>query len=348
MGILLRSLICLALISFSGGLLIAQGAKGAGRRSPLEGNDVKSLLDQGVYSYDEGDFEGASAAFEKAFALNPTSDALSGFVKRASEAKIFQMLLSKDPRLAGIARQILDSSSQVSRTKMGDPEQIKNVVADTLNSDSQDQILKMIRNANNYGRNLVPALIPTLSDSDLGRRAVAINWIGRYIGRDAVTVLQAARKHPSETVRQNVAQLLGTRLVRHSVSLATLKAMLETDTSSEVKAAAEESYQAILADMNAVPKDSRARDYFLENAISYYRSPHKNPFAGTQYRSTIYKLEGDRIVGERVADFQFSDRLAQQALEEALELDPSFHEAQVLTLCNDAGQVHEYDLNIAY
>ena len=348
MGILRRSLVCLAVFSLSGGLLIAQGAKGAQKRAPVEGTDVKSLFDQGLYSFDEGDFEGALAAFEKAFALSPTSDAISDCVKRAGEAKIFQMLISKDARISGIARQILDSSTRVYKTKMGDPEQVKGVVEDTLKSDGQDQLLKMVRNANDYGRNLVPALIPALADADLGRRAVAINWIGRYIGRDAIPVLQAARKHPSETVRRNVAQILGTRLVRHSISLATLKAMTETDPSNEVKSAASQSSAAILADMNGASKESSAKEYFLENAIGYYMSPHKNPFAGTQYTPTIYRLEGDRIVGEHVADFQFSDRMAQQALEESLELDQDFHEAQVLTLCNDAGQVYEYDLNTAY
>jgi hypothetical protein len=62
----------------------------------------------------------------------------------------------------------------------------------------------------------------------------------------------------------------------------------------------------------------------------------------------MYRLEGDQIVGERVAAFQLSERLAQQALEESLEIAPTFFEAQVLTLCNDAAQVYEYDLNIDY
>lgn len=342
-----RSLFCLAMIGLSTGLVFAQGAKGGGRRVQ-GGGDLKSLLDQGLYSFEEGDAEGALQAFEQAFALNPSSDAISTFVKRASEEKIFQMLLSKNKKLAGVASQILEASSRVVKTRQGDAEQVKQVVEDTLKSESHEQLLKMVQNANAFGRNLVPALIPVLADADLGRRAVAINWIGRYIGRDAIPVLQAARKHPSAVVRRNVAELLGARLVRHPVNLATLKAMMETDPTSEVKSAASEAYAAIQADLSSGSKEAGAKEHFLENALAYYSSPHSNPFGGTQYTPTIYTLEGEAIAMETVADFQLSDRMAQQALEEALELDPGFHEAQVLTLCNDAAQVHEYDLNVAH
>jgi len=343
-----RSLVLIALLGLSSGLLLAQAPRGAGKRATAGGTDVKSLLDQGLYSYDEGDFDAAHAAFEKAFAQNPTSDAIADFVERATEAKVFQMLLSKNEKLVGIARQILESSSRSRRAKLGDPEESKRVVDDTLGTEGQEQLLKMVQNANDFGRNLVPALIPALEDSDLGRRSAAINWIARHIGRDAIPVLQAARKHPSATVRRNVAVLLGSRLVRHVVNLATLKAMVETDPASEVKEAAAASLAAVLGDLNGSAREASAKEYFLENAILYYSTPHRNPFAGTQYVPTIYKLEGNRIAGEVVAEFQLSDRMAQQALEEALELDPTFHVAKVLTLSNDAAQVYEYDLNVAH
>ncbi len=344
MGILRRTLICLVVFGLAGGLLFSQSPKG-GKGG---GGDVKSLLEQGLYSFEEGDFDASLAAFEKAFAQSPTADVIGGFVEKATAAKIYEMILSKDPRVAGMGRQILESSSKVYKQRLGDAEQVKRAVDETLGSESQDQLVKMIQNANTFGRNLVPALIPVLADTDLARRSVAINWIGSRIGIDAVPILQAARKHPNPTVRRNVADLLGVRQLRHQVSLATLKAMAETDASPEVKDTAVNSLSAILGDLNGRGKESGAKEYFLENAIGYYLHSHKNPFASTYYTPTVYRLEGENVLGEQVADFQLSERMAQHALEEALELDPEFHEAQVLTLCNDAAQVYEYDLNVDY
>ena len=51
--------------------------------------DVKSLLDQGMYSFEEGDYDAAVAAFEKAFAMNPTSDAVLDFVDWVREYVVF-------------------------------------------------------------------------------------------------------------------------------------------------------------------------------------------------------------------------------------------------------------------
>ena len=53
-------------------------------------------------------------------------------------------------------------------------------------------------------------------------------------------------------------------------------------------------------------------------------------------------------MGEAVAPFQLGERMAKQALEEAIELDPDYRSAYVISLCNDAAQVVEYDWNVAY
>ena len=307
--------------------------------------EVKSLLDQGFYSFEEGDFNNAVVAFERAFALNPTNDAILDFVERATAADVYRMVRSQDARVAGIGRQILRSSTRSFKIKLNDPERIRQAVEEVLQSEGQEQLTKMIQYTATFGRNVVPYLLPGLADSDLSRRTAAMLWIGRQIGLDAVPVLQVARKYPDPTVRRNVASLLGSPRVRHAVSLATLQAMVELDSSADVRAAASQSLAAILAELNGHGKSLTAKEYFLENAYRYYLYPHRNPFASTYYTPTIYRLEGDQIVGERIAAFQFSERMAQQALEESLEIDPSFFEAQVLTLCNDAAQVYEYDLH---
>jgi len=61
----------------------------------VDQGDVKSLLDQGLYSFEEGDFNNAVVACEKAFALNPTNDAILHFVERAWLLKIGESIDSQ-------------------------------------------------------------------------------------------------------------------------------------------------------------------------------------------------------------------------------------------------------------
>jgi tetratricopeptide (TPR) repeat protein len=326
---------------FLGGVLLGSlGAQQAG--------DVKSLLEQGLYSYEEGDFDAAVQAFEKAFALNPSSDAILRFVEAAGTSKFFAMLRDKDRRIAGIGQQLLKSSTRVLAAKASDPAQVRKAVDEVLAAQGQERTILMIRHTGTFGRNLVPPLVPVLGDNDLTRREAAINWIPK-IGLDAVPVLQAARKHPNPIVRLNAAQLLGLRSLRHFVSLATLKALIEKDADEDVKEAALKSYRTILSELNGEGKEMPAKEHFLANAYElYYLKPHQNPFASSYYAPAIYKLSGEEVVGERVADFQLSGEMAKQALEEALELDPGFLVARVLTLCNDASLISKYDQNVAY
>lgn len=312
------------------------------------GTDLKSLLEQGIYSYDEGDYDAAVTAFEKALAQSPSNDAVLQFVEKATVAKIISMSRSGEPRMKGIALELLRLSSQSHKMRVGDPALLERAIEETLSARGQEQLIKMVQHTGTFGRNLVPYLVPLLSDQNIARRTAVINWIATRIGLDAVPVLQAARKHPDPVVRTNVASLLGVRLLRHEVSLATLQAMIETDTSNEVKDSAKTSLTAILADLNGAGKELAAKEYFLDNAYRrYYLNPHQNPFGGPLYAAMVYRLEGRQIVAEPVAPFQLGSRMARQALEEALELDNSFLEAQVLTLCNDAAQVVDYDLNEA-
>ncbi len=129
------------------------------------------------------------------------------------------------------------------------------------------------------------------------------------------------------------------------VSLATLKALMETDESGEVRTAAETAFESVLGSGEV----RAAKRYFLQNGYRYYLRPHENLLGHSQaYVPTVYSLQGDTVVGESVATFQLGERMAKQALEEAIELDSAYRSAYVVSLCNDAAQVVEYDWNVAY
>lgn len=342
------------LVAFSIGLVLGAGILGsaAGPTGVLfsaeRSLDVQTLFNQGWTAYLEGDFDRALARFEQALAQDPSNDLVASFVDRVTVAKIMQMVREADPRISGLGHVLLERARAAVVAKASDPEAIRSAVRDVFGSDDQDRVIKMIKYTAAFGRNLVPHLLPSLADSDVSRRTTAFNWVIR-IGTDAVPILQAARKHPDATIRRNVAALLGQRDLRHVVSLATLRAMVQRDAAADVREAAEKSFRAILGDLGAQGPELAAEEYFLRNAYEqYYRYPYRNPFASTYYQPTVYRLEGQEIVGERVAEFQLNERLAEQALVEALELNPDFDLARILLVCNDAAQVVEYDLNVEY
>lgn len=336
------------------GLVLGAGISwsGAGLPSGLSAaersRDVQTLFNQGWTAYLEGDLDRALATFEQALAQDPSNDLVSSFVDRVTVAKIMQMVREADPRISGLGQVLLERARAAVVAKASDPEAIRTAIRDVFGSEDQERVIKVIKYTAAFGRNLVPHLLPSLADSDVSRRTAAFNWIIR-IGTDAVPILQAARKHPDATIRRNVAALLGQRDLRHVVSLATLRAMVQNDSAADVREAAEKSFRAILSDLGAQGPELAPEEYFLRNAYEqYYRYPYRNPFASTYYQPTVYKLEGTEIVGERVAEFQLNERLADQALVEALELNPDFDLARILLVCNDAAQVVEYDLNVEH
>jgi hypothetical protein len=140
-----------------------------------------------------------------------------------------------------------------------------------------------------------------------------------------------------------VAKLLGVKPIRHQFSAATLATLYETDKDSSVREAARVSLEAIILRMSGSDAISEAKYYHYSNARMLYLNPHRNPFDVSYYEPTVYRLVGDQVEGEVVADFQLSERMAEQALEEALVLDPAFQEAWASALSNDVRQLLEYE-----
>ena len=306
---------------------------------------VDALFKEGMTRFLEGNLDEAVKGFEKALALNPTNDQILKFLDSANASRIMQMVRSNDARIAGIGRSLLGQRSKARKAKSSDMEAIKALVEKVFASDSeQEKLVEMVRGAHTYGRNLVPALIEKLGSPESGVRTLAFLWVTK-IEIDAIPPLLAAARHSNALVRQSTARLLGVRSIRDSYSLGMLKAMVESDSDPEVKRAAGESIVAIASERDL--KDQSAKDALLDRARLLYLKGHLNPFAGQEYTPTVFHLAGEQVVGEPVAAFQLSSRMAEQLLDEALRLDPGFKEARIQRLSNEALQVLEYDAAIA-
>jgi HEAT repeat protein len=316
-----------------------------GTAEPASSDNVVKLLQDGLTLFREAKYKEAVSVFEKAFALDPAHDQISRFMDSANTIYTMQMLRSDDPRISGIARTMLELHHKKIRTMSADPERIKALVDKVFASkDSQEQMVDMLSGANEFGRNLVPFLIPKLGDPETSVRTLALLWIPK-VETDAIPPLMAAAHHPSAMVRRNVAALLGVRTIRHFFPLGTLAGMVETDPDASVKAAARESMENILNDLPETqgkgPVSAKVLHYKAASLLYLY--PHKNIFAGPHYQPTIYTLKEGEVVGEVVAPFQLSPRMAEAELIEAIRLDPAYQPAKVGLLADEALQVLDYD-----
>jgi tetratricopeptide (TPR) repeat protein len=320
---------------------IGAQAEGEAAAATAGGDESANLFNEGLTRFAEGNFDEAVKTFEKAFALNPTNDQIARFMDSANAVRFLQMVRSDNPKIAGIGQTLLTMRRAVRRTKLSDQEGIRAVADKVLGTnDESERLVAMLDSALKYGRNLVPVLIPSLGSPESSVRTLAFTWITK-VELDAIPPLVAAARHPNPLVRQNVAMLLGTRPIRHPFSLATLKGLVEEDKVAEVRDAAQQSLDAVQRDAKA--KKLAAKDYHLFNASLLYLRPHLNPFAKPEYAPTIYSLNGEEVVAEAVAPFQISPRMAEAELVEALRIAPSFTDAKVQRLENEALQIVQYD-----
>ncbi len=165
-----------------------------------------SLLEDGFKSYREGDREAAIASFEKALAQQPSNDVVFKILEKVKLELVIEMTLDKDPKISGIGYDLLVIARTHQRKASDDAEAIATGVQKVLESEGAERIRIMTTLASQYGRNLVPALIPVLGDADIGNRADAFILIAEYLGQDAVPPLVAAWKHPNANVRVNIAK----------------------------------------------------------------------------------------------------------------------------------------------
>ena len=311
---------------------------------------VNDLLDQGLTSYKEGNMGQAIQSFEKALQLDPSRDAVLEFLDRATTVEIMRMVRSEDRRISGIGQTLLKLRRKKSQARSTDPDELQQAIKETFDASGQKLLELKIRNANIYGRNLVPDLVSKLGNAEVKQRAIAQTWITQ-IGRDSIPVLIAAADHSNPLVRMAVAKLLGARTLRHQFSVATLASIFQTDEDPGAREAAKKSLLAIfdarlrhdLSDRSSgSAKIGEAKYYHFNNARFLYLNPHKNEFNLPSYVPMIYYLKNDEVVSERVLDFQVNERMAEQALYQALKLDANFEKANQLMLCNDALQAVEY------
>jgi len=332
-SLLFRAALAAALAIFLGSTVLV--------RAQEEG-EASALLKEGLIHFQEGKYSEAITAFEKAFAQNPTNDQIGQFLDAANSIVVMQMIRADDPKIAGIGLKLLELRRAARRTKASDAERISADVEKFFSTDDdQERLLKMLTAANEFGRNLVPALLPKLGDAETTTRTRAYLWVTK-LEKDAVLPLVAAAQHPNQLVRLNVARLLGTRPLRDPFALGTLAAMAEKDADEEVRQSAKESLEATVRDGHGT-RIYPAKEYHYEIAKKLLDVPHQNPFAGPEYAAAVYKLNGEELVAETIAPFQFAPRLAEMQLVAALRLDPAYHKAKVLKICNEALMVVQYD-----
>ncbi len=135
---------------------------------------VRSILDEAYAKFEEGDHNGAVELFESAFAQDPSNDALYIWVQKVRVASVFRMVRSENERLSGIAIQLLRAIRTEKLEKRSDDEEMIAAIEKAM-SNADERLTTMITATGDFGRNLVPHLIPYLASTELGKRTTAFS-----------------------------------------------------------------------------------------------------------------------------------------------------------------------------
>jgi len=326
---------------------------------------IQAHFRAGMNAYNRGDYDTASAEFQKMLDLRPDSELILSLREQAGIQKLIQMMFHS--KLEKPTRRWLDMAEKAAARRKADMGKVKELIRD-LEKGFKER-WRAVAGLVAAGEIAVPYMLNCLSDAYLASRAK--NWVGKEwteqrrlaqkqeikaavkiaikrIGRDAVYPLIQGLRSWEPEVQQEVMWLL--TLQKDTRSGPALKALsIDERQTPEVRNRALEAFQKVMGSKatDALPEQEYLRlaeDYYYERGtvIPYFFDEQVPLWKWVQpkRRPAVPSYE-KAIVQERIPRYAFNERMAEQACYEALRLDPELEPATSLLVCIYFKQVSE-------
>jgi HEAT repeat protein len=285
------------------------------------GDKIRQLLQEGTELYKRGKYPEASSKFEEAFQMQPSSDQVYAFIKRAGEDMIHRMMSDDDRKIQDIARRLMELA------KPGEPLREGKAVVLKYIEDLKSSDHTVWRNAfwhlKNFGPWSVRFFIGALGDEQQDQFRSRVMLLLTEMGVDASLAVVEVLDAKSEFARQNAAIVLGN--VKDERAIPALKRLAESaNESANVKKFADEALRKIVRGKDSASL-RKATDYYYELAMKYYYS-HSTVILSFQRHYLIWKWDAERdvLTERKVARMSYNEQLAEEALYDLLELDPNY------------------------
>ncbi len=308
------------------------------------GDKVRQLLNEGSELLQRGKYQEASAKFEEAFQMKPSSDLVYAYIKRVGDDFVAKMMNDPDPKIRDIGRRLFELAKPGEPLREGKEVVLKYV--EDLKSNDHAIWRNAFWHLKNFGPYAVRFLMPALSNQQQDQFRSRVILLFTEMGVDCSLAVVEALDSKDVFTRQQAAIVLGN--IKDERAIAALKRVVEdANEPPEVKKFANEALRKIIRDKDP-SQWKKATEYYYELAMKYYYS-HTSAILAWQRHYLIWKwdVENNRLTERKVARMLYNEQLAEEALFDLLELDPDFTDkatglsAWSLLACVHFAEFHE-------
>jgi hypothetical protein len=284
-------------------------------------DDVRRILNDATELYKQGKFKESYTKFEEAFQKQPSNDLVYAYMKRVGEDVIASMMNSKDADMKKVGYRLFELAKPPGDRQRGG----KKVVQDYIEAlrDNEMQVQWSARwHLKNIGPYAARFLVPYLGhgQEDLFRSRIILTLT--EMGTDVSLAVAEALHSKNPTMRRNAAVVLGNIKDDRTVP-ALRRAQLNANETPEVKKLAAEALIKITRQPEEQWKD--AKEYYFDLAENLYNgSPAAVHVWNRAWLVWRWDEEKDVLTEREVPRFAWAQQVAEEALHDALSLDPEY------------------------
>ncbi|HZN61345.1 MAG TPA: hypothetical protein VFC90_02965 [Planctomycetota bacterium] len=285
-------------------------------------DDVRKILNDATNLYKGGKYKEAYAKFEEALQKQPTSDIIYAYMKRVGEDVIASMMNSKDEAMKTMGYRLFELAKPAGERIRSDKATILKYI-EALHDNELPVQWSARWHLKNIGPYAARFLVPYMGQAqeDLFRSRIILTLT--EMGTDVSLAVAEALHSKNPVMRRNAAVVLGNIKDDRTVP-ALRRAHLNANETPEVKKLAAEAIIKITREGDE-KKWKDAKEYYFDLAENLYnQSPAAVHSWNRAWLVWAWDEEKDVLTEREVPRFAWSQQMAEEALYDALTLDPDF------------------------
>ncbi|HMS16214.1 MAG TPA: HEAT repeat domain-containing protein [Planctomycetota bacterium] len=297
-----------------GGLLLALGLS-----TQLCAQNTETLLKEGYDLYQRGRDEEALQKMKALIAADPSSEDAFRLIQTL-EPRVWASLMLKGDEHQAVVRTLMNAAIPGAKAHQRDGGRIRELVKQLDTGSWPERQRALTSLVGDHGEHAAAYLIGRLNSDDTEKRAVNMEWL-RNMGTESIHPLIQVLESSDPLTQAGAATVLGQlKAVQAKPYLARLAAgsaePMPKEAASKALAALGGSHSGVASGLVALAEGYYQQD---KSVVDPYR-----------VNTTVWSYEGDALVGRDVPGDIYALKLAEEALYDALEVEPGHTGAEEL------------------